>query len=234
MRYTLRCDMPSACFREFISYRIRAKASIYRNCSYAIISRLLCKHIAEFSVRREIMKLPFPSYKTTFTCDCTMQEAITRIQDYVEQNPWEIKMIDSFYDGLQNIVVESKFGEISQRNISLPVVKIKLKTVGEKTQFYIEFEFKYITKFYTVVYLSATLLFFLFYLVVSFVNRIYPDLLLVSIFVVFMFLFSVGITLSFKSSAKKFVLSLLAFLGYNDKDFLPQLQRVKFFNSKKE
>ena len=75
------------------------------------------------------MKLPFPSYQTTFSCDCTMREAITRIQDYVEQNPWEIKMTDSFYDGWQNIVVESKFGEISQRNISLPVVKIKLKTV---------------------------------------------------------------------------------------------------------
>ena len=176
------------------------------------------------------MKLPFPSYQTTFTCDCTMQEAITRIQDYVEQNPWEIKMTDSFYDGLQNIVVESKFGEISQRNISLPVVKIELKTLGEKTQFYIEFEFKYITKFYTVVSLSATLLFFLFYLVFSFINHISPDLFFVSIFVAFLFLFSVGITLSFKSSAKKFVLSLLAFLGYNDKDFLPQLQRVKFID----
>ena len=179
------------------------------------------------------MKLPFPSYKTTFTCDCTMQEAITRIQDYVEQNPWEIKMTDSFYDGLQNIVVESKFGEISQRNISLPVVKIKLKTLGEKTQFYIEFEFKYITKFYTVVSLSATLLFFLFYLVVSFINHVSPDLFFVSIFVIFLLLFSAGVTLSFKSSAKRFVLSLLAFLGYNDKEFLPQLERVKFIDLSK-
>ncbi len=179
------------------------------------------------------MKLPFPSYKTTFTCDCTMQEAITKTQDYVEQNPWEIKMTDSFYDGLQNIVVESKFGEISQRNISLPVVNIKLKTLGEKTQFFIKFEFKYITKFYTVVSLSATLLFFLFYLVVSFINHISLDLFFVSIFVIFLLLFSVGITLSFKSSVKKFVLSFLAFLGYNDKEFLLQLERVRFFNSTK-
>ncbi len=142
-------------------------------------------------------------------------------------------MTDSFYDGLQNIVVESKFGEISQRNISLPVVNIKLKTLGEKTQFFIEFEFKYITKFYTVVSLSATLLFFLFYLAVSFINHSFPDLFLVSIFVVFLLLFTVGITLSFKSSAKKFVLSLLAFLGCNDKEFSPQLERVRFFNPTK-
>ncbi len=31
------------------------------------------------------MKLPFPSYKTTFTCDCALGEAITRIQNYAEQ-----------------------------------------------------------------------------------------------------------------------------------------------------
>ena len=84
------------------------EVNLYRIC--------LGKYIAEFSVGRKIMKLPFPSYQTTFTCDCTMQEAITRIQGCVLQNKKEMKIKKAEFNGVQTFVIETSTGSIFYNN----------------------------------------------------------------------------------------------------------------------
>lgn len=179
------------------------------------------------------MKLPFPSYQTTFTCDCTMQEAIERILSCVSQDSWGTKLIDSYYDGSQNIIFESRFGVVSRRNVTLPIVNVKITPVGEKSEVSIIFEYKYLTKLFYAIYLGALLSFTLFYLTISVINRVFPEVMFITIIVFMVLLILIGTPLSVKSSSKTILLTLLDALNYNynGKDFLPQLQRVKFFNS---
>ncbi len=184
------------------------------------------------------MKLPFPSYQTTFVCDYTMQEAIERIREFVAQKPKQFKIEKSYYDGSQNIIIgttESRLGLMSKRILTLPLVNIKIIPFGEKSRIFIEFGFKHELKFSLIVGLGSLLAFSLFYITLLINNRALPELLFVFIIAFLLLLMIVPPTISVKSSSKSILLTLLNALdyNYNDKGILPQVQRVKFFNSTK-
>ena len=234
-RYTS-CDMfayANDFSREFISYRIRAKASIYRNCIYAIISRLLCKHIAEFSVGRKIMKLPFPSYKTTFTCDLPMYEVNKKIQDCVARNQRELKIKKSEFAGGQSFVIETHTGSVSGGYNSL--IKANLKSLtNKKTEISMLFEMKLSVKIMSVLLISLWLFIISTMVIISLKNNqpLSFDYFVMPVTLMVLLVFSNIIALKITSKSKLKI--FLKEFGFNpkDKENSPKLEWVKIFNCK--
>lgn len=73
------------------------------------------------------MKIRFPSFSTSFTCDCTLQEAIERIMKAVNQESNNMKLVNSSYSGVQKIVISTSTGSILYRNSFLPITTIEIK-----------------------------------------------------------------------------------------------------------
>ena len=235
-RYTS-CDMfayANDFSREFISYRIRAKASIYRNFSYAIISRLLCKHIAEFSVGRKIMKLPFPSYKTTFTCDLPMYEVTKKIQDCVARNQRELKIKKSEFAGGQSFVIETHTGSVSGGYNSL--IKANLKSLtNKKTEISMLFEMKLSVKIMSVLLISLWLFIISTMVIVSLKNNqpLTFDYFVMPVTLMALLVFSNIVALRITSKSKlKIFLKEFGFYP-KDKENSPKLEWVKIFGSTK-
>ncbi len=182
------------------------------------------------------MKIPFPSYQTTFTCDCTMQEVTKKIQDCVAQNPKEMKIKKSEYDGIQRFVIETSTGSVFMHNSFSPAIYISLSSLGGKTGVNLIFELPKYAKLFTRFYICSCLVFAVFMFLDSIIKNEYADFLWNFLPVVFClycyFLSLFGLRLSSQGKLKLILQSLD--YHYNGKDFLPQLQRVKFFNSKKE
>ena len=154
-RYTS-CDMfayANDFSREFISYRIRARR-VYIAIAFMQLYRIcFSKHIAEFSVGRKTMKLPFPSYKTTFTCDLPMYEVTKKIQDCVARNQRELKIKKSEFAGGQSFVIETHTGSVSGGYNSL--IKANLKSLtNKKTEISMLFEMKLSVKIMSVLLIS--------------------------------------------------------------------------------
>lgn len=180
------------------------------------------------------MKLPFPSYQTTFTCDCTMQEAITRIQGCVLQNKKEMKIKKAEFNGVQTFVIETSTGSIFYNNSFLPLIKIRLKPIGEKTEIAILFEMKFSVKIISVWLVLLWLFMFTSMVVISIKDNLplsYEIFLMPVILVALMSLVNIiGLRITSKSKFKVF----LEEFGFNpkDKENSPKLEWVKIFGSK--
>lgn len=180
------------------------------------------------------MKLPFPSYQTTFTCDCTMQEAITRIQGCVLQNKKEMKIKKAEFNGVQTFVIETSTGSIFYNNSFLPLIKIRLKPIGEKTEIAILFEMKFSVKIISVWLVLLWIFMFTSMVVISIKDNLplsYEIFLIPVILVALMSLVNItGLRITSKSKFKVF----LEEFGFNpkDKENSPKLVWVKIFNCK--
>ena len=181
------------------------------------------------------MKLPFPSYQTTLVCDYTMQEVIARIQGCVLQNKKEMKIKKAEFNGVQTFVIETSTGSIFYNNSFLPLIKIRLKPIGEKTEIAILFEMKFSVKIISVWLVLLWLFMFTSMVVISIKDNLplsYEIFLMSVILVALMSLVNItGLRITSKSKFKVF----LEEFGFNPKDKVnsPKLEWVKIFGSTK-
>ena len=181
------------------------------------------------------MKLPFPSYKTTFTCDLPMYEVTKKIQDCVARNQRELKIKKSEFAGGQSFVIETSTGSIFYNNSFLPLIKIRLKPLGEKTEIAILFEMKFSVKIISVWLVLLWLFMFTSMVVISIKDNLplsYEIFLMPVILVALMSLVNItGLRITSKSKFKVF----LEEFGFNpkDKENSPKIEWVKIFGSTK-
>ena len=107
------------------------------------------------------MKLLFPSYKTTFSCDLPMYEVTKKMQDCVLQNKKEMKIKKAKFNGIQGFVIETSTGSVLYKNSFLPIIKVDLKPIGNKTEISMLFEMKLSVKIMSVLLVSRLWLLFL-------------------------------------------------------------------------
>ncbi len=179
------------------------------------------------------MKLPFPSYKTTFTCDCTLGEATKKIQDCVAQNHKEMKIKKAEYDGVQRFVIETSTGSLFYRNSALPKIKISLKPIGDKTEVTMLFELKRDIKIMSSFFIVLALFMILTILVISIKDKLPLSFDLFSLPLTSIGLMTIMNVVCLKITSKSKMKIFLEEFGYNhkDKENSPKLELVKLFTS---
>lgn len=177
------------------------------------------------------MKLPFPSYQTTFVCDYTMQEVIAKIQGCVLQNKKEMKIKKAEFNGVQSFDIETSTGSVFYNNSFLPLIKISLKPVGEKTEITVLFEMKHPVKIISVLLVLMWMFVFFSVVIISIKDNL-PlsfEMFLMPVLLITM-MSSVNIIGLRITSKIKFKIFLKEF-GFNpkDKQNSPKLEWVKIF-----
>jgi|GEM_PF-4417893 len=179
------------------------------------------------------MKLPFPSYKTTFTCDLPMYEVTKKIQDCVARNQRELKIKKSEFAGGQSFVIETHTGSVSGGYNSL--IKANLKSLtNRKTEISMLFEMKLSVKIMSVLLVSLWLFIISTMVVVSLKNNqpLTFDYFVMPVTLMVLLVFSniVALRITSKSKFKVF----LEEFGFNPKDneTSPKLEWVKIFKCK--
>lgn len=104
------------------------------------------------------MNIVFPSYVTSFLCNCTMQEAMERILEAVACQGNNLNIIKVYFMGVQKIILSSHTGSYLYHNSFMPIIDIEIVDVHGKTQVYALFGLKKSTKvvmmiFYVFVFL---------------------------------------------------------------------------------
>ncbi len=180
------------------------------------------------------MKLPFPSYKTTFTCDLPMYEVTKKMQDCVLQNKKEMKIKKTEFNGIQGFVIETSTGSVLYKNSFLPIIKVDLKPIGNKTEISMLFEMKLSVKIMSVLLVSLWLFIISTMVIVSLKNNqpLTFDYFVMPVTLMVLLVFSniVALRITSKSKLKIF----LKEFGFNpkDKENSPKLEWVKIFGFK--
>ncbi len=181
------------------------------------------------------MKLPFPSYKTTFTCDLPMYEVTKKIQDCVARNQRELKIKKSEFAGGQSFVIETSTGSVLYKNSFLPIIKVDLKPIGNKTEVSMLFEMKLSVKIMSVLLISLWLFIISTMVIVSLKNNqpLSFDYFVMPVTLMVLLVFSNIIALKITSKSKLKI--FLKEIGFNPKDKVnsPKLEWVKIFGSTK-
>ena len=92
------------------------------------------------------MKARFPCYVTAFPCVCTVQEAARRISETVACQHNNLKVIESYYTGVQKIVLNASTDGYAYYNSFMPTANIAIKELDGRAQVSILFELKKSTK----------------------------------------------------------------------------------------
>ena len=180
------------------------------------------------------MKLPFPSYKATFTCDLPMYEVTKKIQDCVARNQRVLEIKKSEFAGGQNFVIETHTGSINGGYNSL--IKVDLKSLtNKKTEVSMLFEMKLSVKIMSVLLVSLWLFIILTMVVISLKNNqpLTFDYFVMPVTLMVLLVFSNVMALRITSKSKLKI--FLRAFGFNpkDKQNSPKLEWVKIFNSTK-
>ena len=141
----------------------------------------------------------------------------------------------SEFAGGQSFVIETSTGSIFYNNSFLPLIKIRLKPIGEKTEIAILFEMKFSVKIISVWLVLLWIFMFTSMVVISIKDNLplsYEIFLMPVILVALMSLVNIiGLRITSKSKFKVF----LEEFGFNpkDKENSPKLVWVKIFGSTK-
>lgn len=104
------------------------------------------------------MKL-FPSYETTFLCDCSLQEATGRIAKAAAfpANKLKIKKF-RYKDGAQEIVLYSGMYEGFYHNSFAPIASLKIKEAAQGAEVSATFSLRKPVKIFSCIYCALALL----------------------------------------------------------------------------
>lgn len=102
----------------------------------------------------------FPSYETTFLCDCTLQEATERIAEAAACKANEMKIGNASYcAGTQRIVLHSKLYSGVYRNSFSPDSTLEIKEAERGSSVSVTFSLPRLVKILILVYCAVALLF---------------------------------------------------------------------------
>ena len=104
------------------------------------------------------MKL-FPSYETTFPCDCSLQEATERIAEAAacEANMLKIKSAN-YIAGTQKIVLHAKWDSWVYRNPVVPVATLEIKETERGSMVSVNFALRRYIKIFLIVFCAYAML----------------------------------------------------------------------------
>ena len=118
------------------------------------------------------MKARFPCYATSFPCICTVQEATKRISDTVACQHNNFKVIETYYTGVQKIVLSARTGGYVYYNSFMPIVTIEMREMDGKTQVSVFFELQKSTTIFMKLFSMLALLFEITLLVLWIMNQL--------------------------------------------------------------
>lgn len=118
------------------------------------------------------MKTRFPCYTTSFPCVCTVQQATKKILETVTCQRNNLKIVESYYNGFQTIVLSASTDGYVYYNSFMPIVNIGMREVYDETQVSILFELKRSTKILMSLFAVLTLLFEITLLVLWIMNQL--------------------------------------------------------------
>jgi len=84
----------------------------------------------------------FPSYTTSFLCNCTTQEAMERISKAVACQGNYLDLVKAYYIGVQKIRLDAHTGSYLYCNSFMPTIDIEILDQQEKTQICAIFQLK--------------------------------------------------------------------------------------------
>lgn len=104
------------------------------------------------------MKLRFPSYETSFLCDCTLQEATERIAKAAASEANDLTVKKACYDGKQKIVLYSGMWLGFYTNCFAPVASLEIKKAEQGVSVSVNFSLRKPIKLITFAYCALTFL----------------------------------------------------------------------------
>ena len=92
------------------------------------------------------MKVGFPCYRSSFSCSCTVKNAMSRISETAARQHNNLKVLDACYSDAPKIILSANTGGYVYYNSFLPIVKVNMREQDGKTHLSLLFELQKSTK----------------------------------------------------------------------------------------
>lgn len=173
------------------------------------------------------MIVQFPCYTTNFPCFFTLQEAMKRIAETVACHHNKLKVIETYYTGIQKITLSAHTGGYVYYNSFLPIANIEMRELDGQTHVSILFELQKSTKIFMSLFAVFALLFEITLIILWIMNQLTTHVLL-CMPLLMMILSYILCNAGLYFSSKGVLRILFAALACENIEYTPSIHKSKY------